>query len=170
MQETDRYYKDGVARILELLKDTFGDQFRAYFNGQPEDLSVSQLPCIMVSETIGTVESDATGLDRITEKVLIIIAANRKDDIGADENTDLTEYKLRKWVKGQYPEGHALQGQYLPETVMYAIRKHITMDNAVLSSTIETDFDILQRGEDTYTQEAYVSVTLQRLAAVPSRD
>jgi hypothetical protein len=170
MQESDRYYKDGVARILELLKDTFGDQFKSYFNGQPEDIADAQLPCIMVSETTGAVESDATGVDLITETVVIILALNRKDDIGADESTDLTEFKLRKLVKGQYPDGHASQGHYLPETVMYAIRKNITMENSVLQSNITTDFDIIQRGEDTYTQEAYVTVTLQRLAAVPSRD
>lgn len=170
MQETDRYYKDGVARILELLKDTFGDQFKAYFNGQPEEIGDSQLPCIMVSESSGSVESDATGVDLITERILIILSANRKDDIGADPQTQLTEFKLRKWVKGQYPEGHSLQGQYLEETVMYAIRKHITMNDAVLSSDIETDFGIIQRGEDTFTQEAYVTVTVKRLAAVPSRD
>jgi len=169
MQETDRYYKDGVARILELLKDTFGNQF-SYFNGQPEDIAASQLPCIMVSETAGTIESDATGVDRITETVLIIVAMNRKDDIGAGEDTNLTEFKLRKIVKGQYPESHANAGQYLPETVMYALRKNITMENAILSSDITTDFDIIQRGEDTFTQEAYVTVTLQRLAAVPSRE
>lgn len=159
------YYKDGVARVLELIKDALGDSY-TYFNGQPEELQESYLPCVMVSETVGAVESHATGTDLIRENILIIIALNKKDDIGAGPDVDLTEFKLRKLVKGQHPT----TGEYLPETVMYAIRKHITMNDAVLSSSIETDFDVNVRGEDTVTQEGYVTVTMERLAIVPSRD
>lgn len=164
--ENDVYYKDGVARVLELLKDTFGDQFKAYYNGQPEEIPESMLPCIMISETQGKVASGATGTDNILETILIIVALNKKDDIGADPSTDLTEFKLRKFVKGQNPQ----TGEYLPETVMYALRKHITMHDAVLSTVIDTDFDVNIRGEETVTQEAYVTVTMERLALVPSRD
>jgi hypothetical protein len=164
--EANTYYKDGVARILELLKDTFGDSFKAYYNGQPEEIPESLLPCIMVSETTGKVSSGATGTDNILETVQIIVALNKKDDIGAPPEQDLTEFKLRKFVKGQDPT----TGEYLPETVMYALRKHITMNDAVLSTSIDTDFDVNVRGEDTVTQEAYVTVLIERLALVPSRD
>lgn len=164
--DSTTYYEDGVARVIELLKDAFGSQFKAYFNGQPEELQQSLLPCIMVSETLGKVESHATGTDLITETILIIIALNKKDDIGAAPDQDLTEFKLRKIVKGQHPD----TGEYLPETIMYALRKHITMNDSVLKSDIETDFDVNVRGEDTVTQEAYVTVVMERLAIVPSRD
>lgn len=165
MQETQTYYKDGVARVLELLKDALGDGY-SYFNGQPEELSELYLPCVMVSETLGKVESHATGTDLITETILIIIGLNKKDDIGADPTADLTEFKLRKLVKGQHPD----TGEYLPKTVMYALRKHITMDDSILRSDISTDFDANVRGEDTVTQEAYITVTMERLAIIPSRD
>jgi hypothetical protein len=160
------YYKDGVARIIELLKDAFGDQFRAYFNGQPEEIAESYLPCIMVSETTGRIASDATGFDAVSETIQIIIALNKKDDIGAPPEQELTEFKLRKLVKGQDPSTR----EYLPNTVMYALRKHITMNDGILNQSIETDFDVNVRGEDTVTQEAYVTVTLTRLAKVEERD
>ena len=166
MNDDNTYYQDGVSRILDLVKDTFGEYFKAYFNGQPEEVAQSMLPCVMVSETTGRVESDATGYDRITETVQIILALNKKDDIGASPDVDLTEFKLRKLVKGQDPA----TGEYLEETVMYALRKHISMNNAVLLTQIETDFDVNIRGEETVTQEAYVTVTIERLALVQSRD
>lgn len=166
MQDTTVYYKDGVARVLELMREAFGDDFKAYFNGQPEEIPESALPCVMVSETTGQIASGATGTDDIAETILIILALNKKDDIGADPETDLTEFRLRKMVKGQHPTTK----EYLPKTVMYAIRKHITMDDAILGSDINTDFDVNVRGTDTVTQEAYITVTLQRLAIVPDRD
>lgn len=165
MAEATTYYKDGVARVLELIKDALGDKYN-YYNGQPEEIAESLLPVVMVSETQGAVVSDATGYDKITEIVNIIIAFNKKDDMGAPPDQELTEFKLRKLVKGQDPT----TGEYLPETVMYALRKHISMNNAVLSTQIETDFDVNVRGEETVTQEATVSVTLTRLAKVPERD
>ena len=168
MQE-DTYYKDGVARVIELLRDAFGDQFKAYFNGQPQEIPESLLPCITVSETVGVIESGATGTDNITETVIIIVALNRKDDIDADPEKDLTEFKLRKLVKGQYPQGHAKAGQYMEQSLMYAIRTYITMMDSIVSSRIETDFDVNIRGEQTLTQEAYVAITLERMALVPSR-
>lgn len=167
--QDDTYYKDGVARVIELLRDAFGDQFKAYFNGQPQEIPESMLPCIMVSETSGVIESGATGTDNITETIIIIVALNRKDDIDADPEKDLTEFKLRKLVKGQYPQSHAKSGQYMEQSLMYAIRTYITMMDSVVNSRIETDFDVNIRGEQTLTQEAYVAITLERMAIVPSR-
>jgi hypothetical protein len=165
MQETQTYYKDGVARILELLKNALGSNY-TYFNGEPE-FTDTYLPCVMVSETTGGIKSHATGTDLITETIVITIALNKKDDIlSTDPTIDLTEFKLRKLVKGQHPE----TGEYLPETVMFALRKHITMQDSILSSSITTDFDENVRGDDTITQEAYVTVTMERLAIIPSRD
>lgn len=164
MNETN-YYKDGVARVLDVLKDAFGAQFKVYFNGQPEEIPESMLPCIMVSETNGAIQSDATGTDRIVETVQIIIALNKKDDIGASADTDLTEFKLRRLIKGQDP----VTREYLPQTVMYAIRKHITLGDAVLSTRVDTDFDVNIRGQNTVTQEAYVNLTIERRAIVNDR-
>ena len=165
MNEEKVYYKDGVARVVDLLKDTFGDSFREYFNGDPAGIAESQLPAIIVSETEGTISSGASGTDNITENILIIVSLNKKDDFGAPNDTDLTEFKLRKLVKGQN-----VDGQYYPKTIMYALRKYISMNDAVLRSEIATDFNVNQRGENLYTQEAYISITIERLAIVPSRE
>lgn len=170
MDDKNNYYKDGVARVLDILKDTFGDYFKMYYDDELSEVPESNLPCVMVSEGTGTVSSGATGTDNVTEQIVIIVSLNTKDDFGASAVENLTGSRLRRIVKGQYPEGHAKAGQYHEKTVMYALRKHYTLDDAVINNAVETDFSVAQRGQEVYTKEAYVTLNLQRLAFVPSRD
>jgi len=167
--ENTQYYKDGVAKVLDLMKDTFGDYFKAYFNGQPPNLPEFLLPCLMVVEGAGEITSGATGTDRIVETVTIIIALNKKDDIGATQDTDLTDFKIRKLVKGQDPTTQ----EYHRRSVMYALRTYITMDNTVLENRVETEFGenvrVNGEGNDLATMEGFVQLQLRRQAIVPSR-
>lgn len=161
-----KFYDDGVTRVLAILKDTFGDSFREYYDDELSNIPESALPCIMVREGDGTVESGATGTDDLNETIVIILALNQKDDFGADSNLNLTGAKLRRLVKGQDP----VTRQYHPQTVMYALRKHYTLGDAVLNSSISIDFDMAQRGERLFTKEAYVTISIERQAFVPERD
>jgi hypothetical protein len=165
--EDEQLYKDGPQRIREVLKETFGDYFVAYFLGEPEELGLHQLPCIMISEKQGRIDSGAVGTDNVTETIKITLAVNKLDDIGAaDDEVELTERKLQKLVKAQDPA----TGRYLPNTVAYALRRHITMREGVVQSRLETDFDINIRGDNVYTQEAYVTAYIERIVYVDARD
>ena len=146
MEDKNSYDSDGVELVLQLIREQFGDDFKAYFNGQPTELPKSVLPCVMATETNGTVDEDATGLDRITETILIIVALNDKDDLSSDPEVTLTDFKLRKIVKGQYPAGHPNQYEYVRKSIMYALRRFITLNDNVISNDIQTDFDVNQRG------------------------
>lgn len=167
--ENNTYYKDGSARVIELLKDAFGDTFRAYFDGEaiPEE---AFLPCVMVSTSRASITSGATGTDNIAEEILIMMVLSRKDDIGAPLDQDLTEYKIRKLVLGQDPNTQ----QYLPQSVMYVLRKHFTLnDGWVMSNSIDVDFAPNARGTldaPINTMEAYITLRIIRAAMVPSRD
>lgn len=163
--QNDTYLKDGATRVLELMKDTFGSRYIAYFNGDAEP-GESSLPCIMVSSQTATVASGASSTDDIDESVLIILSRNRKDDLGAGPDDELTEFKLRKDVFGQDPNTM----QYLEGTVMYALRKHFTLNGAAIENAITIDFAPNVRNAVIPTQEAYVTINLTRLAIVPSRD
>ncbi len=162
------YYKDGVARILNLMRETFGDQFKAYFDDELPNIPEELLPCIMVTETTGTISSGATTTDDITESVKIILSMSAKDDFGGSADSNLTGYKLRKLVKGQDPST-SWPFQYHEKTVMYALRTHVTMDEAVMSSTIDTEFGVNVRGDNLFTQEAHITVVITRHALVPTR-
>lgn len=168
MQDQPTYYNDGVARVLDVLKDTFGTTgiIRKYINGDPGEIPESYLPCIMVTETVGRIDIEYTGMDTVTETILITVAMNKNDDLGAPDDTQMTEFKLRKLIKGQDPT----TGQYLRDTIMYALRTHITMQNSVVRSDVNTDFKQQLRGAELVTQEAYVELTIERHIGVPTRD
>jgi hypothetical protein len=162
---SDVSYQDGVEVLIDMLRKAFGDTFKEYYGGEPEELNDAELPCIMVTEQRGVIAAGATGTDDIGESLQIILALNKKDDIGVRDSNGLTLMRLRRLVKEQDPT----TGNYKPNTVMYILRNHFTLDNIALSNTVETDFDVAQRGSDTYTQEAYITIRIQRMAIVPSR-
>ncbi|HMT18553.1 MAG TPA: hypothetical protein PKD15_00795 [Candidatus Saccharibacteria bacterium] len=169
MEDAINYYPDGVARVLRLLKETFGEDF-TYYDDDIGDVPEKSLPCIMVREGTGSINANASGTDLLREQIVITVSYNTKDDLRADQSQDLTGAKLRRIVKGQYPDGHARAGYYMDKTIMAVLRKHYTLDDAVIENTIETDFDVAQRGANTYTKEAYITLTIGRRALVPARD
>ena len=165
--EDNVYLKDGVARVIEILKNTFGDNYN-YFDAELLDIPNDYLPCFMVTEEQGTIQTDATGMDKITETITIMLVINKKDELGGDENSNLAGFKVRKLIKGQDPNT-SFPYEYIPQSVMYALRTHVSMTDTVINSTITTEFGPNVRGADLATEEGHVTITLERLAAVPSR-
>jgi hypothetical protein len=53
---------------------------------------------------------------------------------------------------------------------MYAIRKHITLNGGASSNSVKIEFDVNVRGQNTLTQEAYVTVTVNRQALIYGQD
>lgn len=162
--QTD-YFRDGVTRILDLMRDTFSDRITNYFNGDPEFIGKSYYPCICVSLPQTEITPGATGQDNVAEKVMIKLVFNKLDDANADPNTDLTELKLRRMVQGQDPA----TGQWLPGTLMYALRTNLTLGNVNLNEDVQIAYDVNLRPDDTITQEAWVTVNTNRKALVPAR-
>lgn len=170
MDDKTLYYRDGVARVLDLMRDTFGDFFKGYYDDERAELLEGELPCIMVKETTGEVRAGATMTDNVDEQIVIILALNLKEDLGASATDDLTGARLRRIVKGRYPQGHAKAGQYHERTVMSALRSNFSLGDAAIDNVIQTDMDIAQRGEILYTKEAYVTLAIRTLAIVPTRN
>ena len=54
MDNQTNYQKDGVALIIDLLRENFGSYFKEYYSGQPNAIPKSNYPCVMVTETNGT--------------------------------------------------------------------------------------------------------------------
>lgn len=164
--EGQEYYKDGVARVLDLMRDTFGTFFREYYDGEPENVPESMLPCIMVVSPAIEISASATGTDDIIEQISIIVCLNKKDDKGATSNDDLTMYRIRKIIMGQDPSTK----EYLPQTMMYALRKHITLSDTMIGSAVSIDFDVDVIGESTVVQKGIVTLSGRRRAIVNVRD
>lgn len=166
--DDEQVYKDGPQRIRELLMETFGDYFRKYYLGEPEEIGHDDLPCVMINEKLGTIESGAVGTDNVQETIQITMALNKMDDLGSElqDETNTTERRLQQLIKAQDPA----TGRYRENTLAYALRRHITMKEGVVRSRLETNFDINIRGEGVYTQEAYVTAYIERIVYVDARD
>jgi len=166
--EDSTYHPDGVERVIALLKDTLGAENYTYFKGELLNTPSKMLPACMVTVPKVQIRSGATGQDDIVEQILIIIVLNKMDDVNGSQDTDLTEYRLQKIVYGQ----DATTREYLPNTVMYALRKYFTMKSDTVDNSIDVEFSPNARGETTIipTQEAYITVTIGRKAMVASRE
>lgn len=170
MDEQANYYKDGPARVLEVLRDNFGDFFKVYYEGNTDEIPKSSLPCLMVTTVNGTVESGALATDVITETIAINVIFNERDFLGADGATDMADVTLRRLVLGQSPTNSQDElHEYIPKSIMYALRTNFTINNGAVDNTIEFDFYPAQRGEQLFTREAVITLRLQRLALVGAR-
>jgi hypothetical protein len=170
------YYKDSAAQILDIMRETFGDSFREYFDGEPEMITDAQLPCMMVRTPNISIKLASTGTDMISETVTIIVSFNKADDIGAKQDTDLTMYRIRKLILGQDPSrGEDFIAPYYPRTVMGALRRYISLRNGTVDTEVTIEFDVNIRGgsQDAgylATQEALITVTAYRNALVEVRE
>lgn len=164
--DTQTYLKDATDRVLEVLKDTFGDYFKAYINGIMPEVPESLCPLVMATSSDGEIEADATGTDLITEKIVIILVVNQKDFIGAGSDaTAMADVEIRRKVYAQDPTSR----QYLPHTVMYALRRNFTLNDGAVDNRVSFDFTPVQRGQDYFTQEATLTLYVKRVALVPNR-
>lgn len=166
MHDVD-YYDDPVTRILAILEAAFGDYFVGYYDGEPENMTEEMLPCVMALSPRITATSDAAGIDQLTEKVTVIIALNKRDDLDANTDTPLTLYRIRKLVIGQDKTlGPDAIAPYHAKSIMGVLRPRLTLNNGTTTFQVEIDFDTNVRGQNTYTQEAYITFDINSLALV----
>jgi hypothetical protein len=161
------YYESGTERVLRFLKDQFGaGVFKSYFEGDPIQIGMSSLPSLVVEKIGGTVTAGPTGMDRLTEQILIKVIFNKKDDFGASDNVDLTEKKLRQMVEGRVDT----TGYYEDKSLMGCLRANYTLGQAVVGQDINIGYDVNPfRPDQIITSEAHVTISMEELIVVPTR-
>lgn len=169
MQEN--FYPDVVVRLRELLIGKFvPHHFKAVFDGNPDPIGKSFLPCICITETKLDFDVSATGTDDNTHNILIRICYNKRDDYGAslvDSNVDLTERKLRLIVMGRDPNTM----QYLPNTLLGVLRPNFTLGNYVIGNRGGVTWGVMEK-EDANgiaTAEAHIALTVTEKQIIPVR-
>lgn len=163
--DNQQAFKDSVTRILELLRGTFGGQFKAFYEGDPIQIPDYMLPCAIVEKIAGNINLDATGTDMIVEQLMIKMVMNKRDDMGAAPEIAFTERKLRLLVEARDP----ITGYFIPESLMYILRTNITLGGAVLDSDMDVNYDVNPRPEEMYTSEAQILITIRERVIVPNR-
>jgi hypothetical protein len=163
---------DAVELVLKRLRDTFGDFFREYYDGDPVRLDVTKLPCVIGENVSTVIQAGASTTDRMADSVRIKIVMNKKTDLGAPDGVEVehTQKTLRRIINGR----DGATGQYFSNTVASAFRVNISLGSLSVASemTIQYGQDIrptVDDSTDVLTAEAWVVVNFTQIIPVPVR-
>lgn len=163
--ETTPVYQDALTRIMNLMKATYGGNFKAYYEGDPLVIPKANLPCMIIEAQAGRVDLAATSTDRFQSQINIRLIFNKSDDFNASDTDDLSERKLRKMVEGRDP----VTNQFLPNSVLGALRTNFTLRSNLIENDIDWEYNLQPRAEGVVTSEALVQVVAVEKIIIPNR-
>jgi hypothetical protein len=164
------YYSDATSRVLQLLKDTFGESKFNWFDGVPtEDLPEGAFPCVIVHKLASTVELGATGQDKMRSQINVHFLLNEADDVNAltasGDQGNLTQKKLRQMIEGRDPA----TGQWKQGTALWALRTKIRLEGTTVELNADVQYDATPRPDLPTINEAIIQVIATELISVPLR-
>lgn len=150
-------YPDSVQRVLNLMKSTFGEEFKTYYDGDPEVIPLFNLPCLIVTQTTDTTSEGAMGQDDIEDTVTIKIVLNKMDDWDGDKVNPLnmTERKIRDYIGKRDEE----TGNYDKRSVKGALRCDLLEDVEAVAPTMNVEYGINPRALGPNEKTAYATLT-----------
>lgn len=156
-------YEDNVQRMLRLMRDTFGDAFKTYYDGDPEAIPVFNLPAIIVTQTGDDTREAEMGEDDIEDRLTIKVVFNKRDDWDGDKVNPLnmTERKIRDFIAAR----DQTSGNYDPRTIKGALRNHALDGVTAVAGAMNVEYGINPRiageGLADLTAEGHVSFAIQ---------
>ena len=159
-------YAQPVDKLVEVLREEFGEQFKAYYNGDPDAIPDFNMPCVSVVKNSDQIANGPTGMQRVTEELVVKIIYNKADDWTAQtDQVALTEKKIRDVVEAVDPS----TGNYLPQTVKHALLNRFTATGLQLNQAMTFELGVLPRSEELITQEGHLTLSVTYLVANPAR-
>ncbi|MDR6794736.1 hypothetical protein J2X12_004116 [Pseudarthrobacter oxydans] len=156
------YSEDTVQRVISLMRDTFGDAFKTYYDGDPEAIPVFNLPAIIVTQTGDSTAQAAFAQDDVEDQLTIKVVLNKRDDWTGDavDPLNMTERKIREFVGKLDGEG-----KYGSRTVKGALRNYLLEGVTAVAPTMTVDYGINPRvageGLADITAEGHVSFSIK---------
>jgi len=158
-------YLDGAQRLKNVVEGVFGQLFKAYFIGSPDVIPEAALPAVVFQKVSGKVTLGPTMTDELTETVMAHFLVNGKDGFGTPDDDNTVMRQLFTLIEGRDPA----TGQYLPTSLMYAIRQNLTLDETVITHEETINYDVTPRVDQPTIVEAIVTVAIQERVLVPNR-
>jgi hypothetical protein len=169
-------YPDAAQRIMALVRQTFGPEgeiMHAYFLGTPNGFTGAKdaFPCVIVDKAAGTFKVGATTTDDITEHVFVHILVDVAIGFGAPDTDNTVKRQLQTYVEGRDPT----TGYLLPSSLMYALRKYITLQSpsavgiATINNDVSISYDSAQRPDWPETREAVIDIEITERQTVLGR-
>lgn len=159
------YYKPVTTRMVEALKEGFKSRFKVIIEGDPIDIPVAWLPCIIVEKTDGAVVQDATGLDEQTSVVVVKVLMNKRADFGSSRDKQITPQILMAIIEGRDP----VTREYLSDSVLGIIRRSFTLSSTIVDQAVALEYAIGFRPADLISAEGRATFTITELIQVPNR-
>lgn len=157
-------YQQSVDKLVEFLREEFGSQFKAYYNGDPDVIPDFNLPCVVVVKNTDQSGNGPTGMQRVTEVLQVKVIYNKADDWTATtDEVQLTEKTIRDVVEARDPE----TGNYLPQTLKHALMNRFTAEGLRLDQAMTFELGVLPRSEELVTQEGHLTLSVTYLVQVP---
>lgn len=151
--------------VLKLLRETFGGDFKAYYDGDPDLITRSNLPAICVVQMSDTNDLGPTGVDVVNTVLQIKVILDKEQDWKTtSDRQDLTDLKIRRIVSARDKATRV----YLPNTVKGALRREHSLDGAVLDQTMNFELNTLPRN-DGVTREGWLTVSFEQYVPVERR-
>jgi hypothetical protein len=158
-------YLDGAQRLKTAVEAKFGAMFN-YFIGTPLIMPPEAAYPVMIFQKVsGHVEVGASGADDLTEQILIQIIFNDKEGYGTPDDDDTVMRKIFTLVEGRDPTS----GTYLADTIMYVIRKNLTLSSTVIDHAEDINYDVTTQQDQSTLAEAIITVKFSERIIVGSR-
>lgn len=161
----DLYAPDSTTRLIEQLKPAFGKFtfYEAWPNVWPPDDAwpVMIVQLLNSRPTIGPTETD-----EVPETIEITVMLNQADAAGSTNVRTTTRRHLQNIIQGQDPSAI---NEYRPDTVMYALRKYLTLENWLINSDVNIKYDIVPPPELPAMVAATITLTTWRRVIVQDR-
>ena len=157
-------YQQSVDKLVEFLREEFGTQLKAYYNGDPDVIPDFNLPCVSVIKNSDQIANGPTGMQRVTEEPVVKVIYNKADDWTATtDEVDLTEKKIRDIVEFRDPA----TGNYSTTTVKHALMNRFTAEVLQLSQAMTFELGVLPRSDELVTQEGHLTMSVTYLVQNP---
>ncbi|MFB6518579.1 hypothetical protein [Streptomyces sp. NPDC056401] len=139
------------------MKETFGSDFKQYYNGDPEKIPEANMPCLVVEMLSDRTELGQTNEDDVVEQIRVKAIFNKKDDFSNDADPINVTHKRLRAVIGARDED---TGEYLKKTIKGALRQKMSAGNLIVSHDMTVDLGIQFREGEVVTAEGHVTVAV----------
>lgn len=145
--------RDSVQLTIDLLRTTFGSDFKEYYDGDPDRIPAFNLPALVVDQPTGTSSKASVAEHDVLDTIRVKVVFNKKDDWA--DNVDplnLTHYKIRKAIAGR----DETTGRYLGKSILGALVSGLDGDRR-LGKGISMEYGRVKRPGDVVTAEGHVT-------------
>lgn len=155
-----------VDTVIELLKANQGfSYFKKFYYGDPYDISLQNMPCVVVELLRTRIEDGPTGMDNVIQTIQIKLIYPKSNDFHTTNSAEVTGVRmLESFAQGIDPSSH----EYEHHTIVGILRKNFSLGSIATNQTIDIKYGIVPRRAGP-TSECHITFVVDELRTVSER-